>query len=81
MAVKRGSHRIMKYTIYEDPHTHKFAFLPLPNRFVDGDKLPIVATEQWFSSHAEAIAALPDLLNREECEPDVALDEAVQIRR
>ncbi len=66
----------MKYTIYEDPLTHKFAFLPLPNRFVDGDKLPIVATDRWFGSHAEAIAALPELLNREECEPGMGLDEA-----
>jgi len=69
----------MKYTIYEDPLTHKFAFLALPNRFIDGDKLPIVATERWFGSHAEAVAALPELLNREETEPGVGLDEAAQV--
>jgi hypothetical protein len=68
----------MKYTIYEDPLTHKFAFLPLPTRFVDGDELPNVDTDQWFDSHAEAIAALPELLSREECEPEVAPDESVQ---
>jgi hypothetical protein len=61
----------MKYTIYEDPLTHKFALLPLPSRFVEGDKVPIVATDQWFGSRVEAIAALPQLLNREECEPEI----------
>ena len=60
----------MKYTIYEDPHTHKFALLPLPNGFVEGDKLPMVATDRWFGSRVEAIAALPDLLNQEEGEPE-----------
>ena len=69
----------MKYTIYEDPLTRRFAFLALPNRFVDGDKLPIAAPDRWFDSRAEAIAALPELLNREECEPGVGLDEAPQI--
>ena len=58
----------MKYTIYEDPRTHKFALVALPNRFVEGDKLPVVATERWFGSRAEAIAALPELLEREEGE-------------
>ena len=56
----------MKYTIYQDPLTHKFAVLPLPDRFVDGDKLPILATDRWFDSHEEAVSALPELLNREE---------------
>jgi len=65
----------MKYTLYEDAITHKFAFLLLPSGFVDGDKLPIVATDQWFGSHAQAIAALPELLNREDCEPDTGLNE------
>lgn len=62
----------MKYTIYEDPLTHKFAFLQLPNRFVDGDKLPSVAADRWFGSREEAVAALPELLDREECEPGVS---------
>jgi len=65
----------MKYTIYEDPRTHKFALVALPNRFVDGDKLPVVATDRWFGSREEAIAALPELLNGEECEPGGALSE------
>jgi hypothetical protein len=66
----------MKYTIYEDPLTHRFAFLPLPNRFAEGDKLPSVDTDRWFGSREEAIAALPELLNREECEPSAGLDDA-----
>lgn len=56
----------MKYTIYEDPRTHAFALLPLPHRFVDGDPLPDIDVDRWFGSRAEAIAALPELLNREE---------------
>jgi hypothetical protein len=60
----------MKYTIYEDLLTHKFALLPLPSQFVEGDKLPIVVTDRWFGSRAEAIAALPELLNREESDAD-----------
>jgi hypothetical protein len=56
----------MKYTIYEDPITHKFTLLQLPNHFLDGDELSIPPTDQWFASHEEAVAALPGLLNREE---------------
>ena len=69
----------MKYTIYEDPLTHRFAFLPLPKRFADGDKLPAVDTDRWFGSREEAIAALPELLNREESEPSVTADGAAWI--
>jgi hypothetical protein len=69
----------MKYTIYEDPLTHKFAFLPLPNRFVDGDELPLIAIDRWFGSREEAIAALPELLNRDESEPCVGLNEGTWI--
>ena len=61
----------MRYTLYEDPLTHKFALLPLPSQFVEGDKLPIVATDRWFGSRVEAIAALPELLTREEHEPEI----------
>jgi len=68
----------MKYLIYEDALTHKFTFLPLPNRFVDGDTLPPVATDRWFSSHEEAIAALPELFDRDESEPDVQTQAAAQ---
>jgi hypothetical protein len=66
----------MRYTLYEDPLTHRFALLPLPSRFVEGDKLPLVAVDRWFGSRVEAIAALPELLNREESEPAVESPEA-----
>jgi hypothetical protein len=66
----------MKYTIYEDPITHRFAFLPLPTHFADGDRFPIVATDRWFASHAEAVAALSELFNREESEPVSTADGA-----
>ena len=56
---------VMRYTLYEDPVTHKFALVRLPDKFVDDDKLPILPTERWFDSREEAIAALPELLNRE----------------
>jgi hypothetical protein len=60
----------MKYVLYEDPLTHQFALLALPKRFVDGDRLPVNDVDRWFGSREEAIAAVPDLLNREE--PDSA---------
>lgn len=56
----------MKYAIYEDPLTHKFALLALSSQFVDGDTLPILDVDRWFSSREEVVATLPDLLNREE---------------
>ena len=52
--------------IYEDARTHKFAFLQLPNRFLEGDELPVAVIDRWFDSHEEAIAALPELFNRDE---------------
>lgn len=63
---RRANPRAMKYTIYENPLTHKFTLIRLPNHFIDGDQLPILPTDRWFDSHDEAIAALPELLNREE---------------
>ena len=56
----------MRYTLYEDPVTRRFALLALPYHFIEGDKLPITDVVQWFGSREEAIAALPGLLNREE---------------
>ena len=56
----------MKYTIYENPLTHKFMLIQLPSQFTDGDPLPILPTDRRFDSHEEAVAALPELLNREE---------------
>ena len=68
----------MKYTIYEDPRTHKFAFLALPPRFADGDKLPPVDTDRWFGSREEAIASLPELLNMEEGGASAEADRAAR---
>jgi hypothetical protein len=56
----------MRYTLYEDPITHKFALLRLPTGFLDGDKLPILATDRWFDSREEVVAALPELFDRED---------------
>jgi len=55
----------MRYTLYENPVTHKFALVRLPFGFADDDKLPILETERWFDNRAEAIAALPELLDKE----------------
>lgn len=60
--------------IYEDARTHKFAFVALPNRFLDGDALPVAPIDRWFDSHEEAIAALPELFNRDEHEHEVRVD-------
>jgi len=53
----------MKHVIYEDPISRKFALVRLPDRFAEGDKLPILATEWWFETREEAVAALPRLLD------------------
>jgi hypothetical protein len=55
----------VKYAIYEDAVTHRFALIQLPAMFVDGDDVPIPPADCWFDSHEEAVAALPDLLNLE----------------
>jgi hypothetical protein len=67
----------MKYMMYEDVITHRFALLPLPNRFVDGDALPAITIDRWFDSHEAAVAALGELLTRDELEPDARADDAV----
>jgi len=67
----------MKYAIYEDPATHRFAHLPLPNRFVDGDELPPVATDRWFESHDAAIAGLIELLDGDETQSAPIADPAI----
>ena len=56
----------MKHTIYEDPITRKFAIVPLPPKFADGDKLPIPSALRWFDTREDAVAALPELLNHED---------------
>jgi hypothetical protein len=55
----------MRYALYEHPVTHKFALVPLPDKFIDDDQLPILPTERWYDNREEAIAALPELLNRD----------------
>jgi len=55
----------VRYTLYEHPVTHQFALVHVPYNFTDDDKLPILPTERWFDSREDAIAALPELLNRE----------------
>ena len=56
----------MKYAIYQNPFTHQFAIVRVPPRFQDGDKLPLLNDERWFTTREAAIAALPELLNRDE---------------
>ena len=68
----------MKYTIFEDTATHRCTYLPLPRGFVVGDELPAVATDRWFESHAAAIAALAELLDRDEGESTASADVQLQ---
>jgi len=56
----------MKYAVYEHPITRRFALVPLPARFVEGDAIPLTDHEQWFDTRAAAIATLRDLLERSE---------------
>jgi hypothetical protein len=60
----------VKHTIYEDRITHKFAIIRLPEKFAEGDKLPIPPTTRWFSTREETVAALPDLLDQDEAQDD-----------
>jgi len=69
---------IMKYTIFEDPVTHRFGYLPLSSRFADGDRLPPIVIERWFESHQAAVAGLSELLSADEVEPPPAEEAAVQ---
>ena len=70
----------MKYTIYEDPITRQYAHLPLPHRFLEGDPLPAVATDRWFENHEAAIAALAELLDRDEGASTAAANVAAQVQ-
>jgi hypothetical protein len=51
----------MRYTIYEDPLTHLFAFIVLPRLFVEGDELPPVGTDRWFGNREDALLTLRTL--------------------
>jgi hypothetical protein len=55
----------LKYAIYEHPATHKFALIRLPDRYIEGDKIPVLPEDRWFGSREEAVAVLPELLNLE----------------
>jgi len=59
----------VKHTLYEDPVTHRFALIRLPEKFIEGDTLPIPPTDRWFASREEAIASLSELLNLEDYRP------------
>lgn len=56
----------MKYAIYEDPRTHRFAVVRLPSRFHEGDRVPITPNERWFATKDEALGSLSDLFDRDE---------------
>jgi hypothetical protein len=69
----------MKYAIYEDPITHRFAHLPLPGRFSDGDRLPPIAIDRWFESHQAAVDALSELFAYDDAESAPTEDAAAQM--
>jgi len=69
----------MRYTIYEDPLTHLFAFVALPRGFAEGDDLPTLATNQWFGSREEALTALPSLLDLEDVGRDPSWQDVTPI--
>ena len=54
----------MKYAIYQHPVTRKFALIPVPLRFTEGDKLlRIPQNVRWLNTRDDAIAALSGLLD------------------
>ena len=55
----------MKYAIYEDAVTHRFALIQLPDKYLEGDDVPVPPEDGWFDTHEAAVAALPILLNLE----------------
>jgi hypothetical protein len=56
----------VRHSLYEDPVTHQFALIRLPEKFIEGDTLDIPPTNRWFATREEAIASLSELLNLEE---------------
>jgi hypothetical protein len=69
----------MRYTIYEDPFTHLFAFVALPRGFAEGDELPALTTDRWFGSREEALTALPALLDLEDIGRDPSWEDLTPI--
>ena len=47
----------MKDTSHEDPVGHTFALLRLPDKLMDGDRLPM---GRWFDSREEASRHFPN---------------------
>jgi len=56
----------MKYAIYEDPDTHRFAVVRLPPRFAQGDAVPLPSSIRWFQTRDEVIATLSELFDDED---------------
>jgi hypothetical protein len=56
----------MRHTIYEDPITHKFALVKVPDKFIEGDTLPIPPTARWLTTREDAVAALAGLFEVDE---------------
>ena len=56
----------MKHALYEHPTTHKFALIRLPEQYAEGDTVPMLPSDHWFSSREEALAALPALFDETE---------------
>jgi hypothetical protein len=54
------------YTLYADPRTPCIRVGRATESIHRRDALPVRDVDRWFGSRDEAIAALPDLLNREE---------------
>jgi hypothetical protein len=55
----------VKYAIYEHAASRKFVLIELPDKFIEGDKVPLMPSDRWFESHEEAVAALHELLDRD----------------
>ena len=54
----------MKYAMYQHPVTRKFAFIRVPLRFAEGDKLLRIPPDvRWLNTRDDAIAALSGLLD------------------
>ena len=56
----------MKYALYEDPITHKFAVIVPPGQFALGDPMPRPQPDRWFETRDQAVETLRDLPDRDE---------------
>ena len=55
-----------RHTIYEHPITHKFALIRLPEKYVEGDPIPLRPTDRWFDTSDGPVAVLSELLNEDD---------------